>query len=121
MKKYKAISIVAPHGENIANGLKTIEVRSWTPTIPLHEDLLVIQNYNYLRKEGETDPNGKAMALVKIKKVRDYLETDIEPACASRWDEGYFSWVLYDVRPIRNDVKVLAAREIYEIEANLEL
>lgn len=120
MKKYNAISIVTPHGLNIAKGLKTIEVRSWKPTISLNEDLLIVQNENFLRKEGETDPNGKAMALVKIKQVRKYVEDDIKAACASKWTEGYYSWDLYDIRPIKNDVKVLAARNIYQVELSLE-
>ena len=36
----KAISIVFPHGTNIALGKKTLEVRSWLPPLNFSEDLL---------------------------------------------------------------------------------
>ena len=48
---------------------------------------------------GEIDPDGQAVALVKIKNVRPYLESDIPLACASRWEPGYYSWELTDIRP----------------------
>lgn len=114
--KFKALSIVYPGGQKIASGTKIIEVRSWRPPADLTGDLLIIENHKFLRSEGESDPDGKPVALVKIKRVREYLETDIPAACASRWDPGYFSWELTDVRPIRSDEMVLAARGIYEVE-----
>ena len=105
MARYKAISIVTPHGTNIAKGIKTLEVRSWKPTIPLHSDILIIENENYLTKEDEIDPNGKAVALVKIKNVRKFNKEDIKNACASYWAEGYYSWELYDIRPIKDNIE----------------
>ena len=114
--KYKALSIVYPGGQKIAKGLKTIEVRSWLPPTDLTGDLLIIENHKYLRAESEIDPEGKVVAIVKIKNVREYLETDIPAATASRWEPGYYSWELTDVRPIVSHEKVLAARGIYEVE-----
>jgi hypothetical protein len=114
--KMKAISIVYPSGSKIAKGEKTIEVRSWKPTIELGQDLLIVENNTFLRADGESDPNGTAVAIVKIKNVREYLESDIPAACASRWEQGYYSWELEDVRTIELQSKVLAARGIYEIE-----
>jgi hypothetical protein len=114
--KIKALSIVFPNGSKIARGEKTIEVRSWKPGVSPDEDLLIVENRKYLRKPGETDDDGKAVALVRIKAVREYLRTDISAACASRWEPGYFSWELSDVRPLRSEKKTLAAREIYEVE-----
>jgi len=114
--KYNAISIVAPHGTNIAKGIKTLEIRSWKPTIPLDSDLVIVENNNYLKEDGEVDPDGRAMAIVKIKKVRDFTKEDIEDACASYWADGYYSWELYNIRPIENPPKVEARREIYEVE-----
>ncbi len=112
----KALSIVYPHGTNIALGKKTVEVRSWLPPNDFDEDLLIIENYNYLRNEGDIDPEGKAVAIVKIKLTRDYLESDIPAAMASRWEPGYYSWELMNIRPIDHSESVLAARGIYEIE-----
>lgn len=114
--KMNVISIVYPSGSKIANGEKTIEVRYWLPTIHLGQDMLIVENHKFLYSEGEVDPDGKPVAIVKIKKVRDYVKEDIPAACASRWDPGYYSWELEDVRPIRSNSKVVAARGIYEVE-----
>lgn len=112
----KAISIVYPNGSKIANSEKTIEVRSWMPTIALGQDLLIVENNRFLRSDGDTDPDGKPVAVVKIKKVREYIKEDIPAACASRWDPGYYSWELEDVRPINSSATILAAREIYDVD-----
>lgn len=116
--KFKALSIVYPSGSKIATGEKTIEVRSWRPPDNFNEDLLIIENNKFLRQEGETDPNGRPVAIVRIRAVRPYIESDIPAACASRWEDGYYSWELMDVRPITSNQQVLAARGIYEV--NLE-
>ena len=63
MTKFLALSIVAPHGKNIAEGRKTIEVRSWMPPrLPLR-DVLIVENSVYLTREGQTDPEGVGVAL----------------------------------------------------------
>ncbi|WP_374073481.1 GNAT family N-acetyltransferase [Bdellovibrio bacteriovorus] len=116
--KYKALSIVYPNGSRIARGEKTIEVRSWMPPEGFEGDLLIVENYNFLRKEGETDPEGKPVALVKIKNVRPFMAGDILAACATKWEPGYYSWELTDVRPISSSENVLAARQIYEVDLN---
>jgi hypothetical protein len=111
----KALSIVFPSGTKIANGEKTIEVRSWKPPEDFEGDLLIVENNIFLKNENDIDPNGRPVALVKIRRVREYLESDIVAACASRWEPGYFSWELYAVRPIDSNRKVLAARGIYDV------
>lgn len=113
--KMKALSIVAPHGTNIALGKKTIEVRSWLPPDNFNGDLVIVENKNYLHNETDVDPDGRAVAIVKIKFTREYLEGDIPAAMATRWEPGYYSWELYDVRPIQTGNKVPAKRGIYEI------
>lgn len=50
----KCLSIVYPNGTKIAKGKKTIEVRSWMPSIESGEDLLIVENQKYLNNEGET-------------------------------------------------------------------
>jgi hypothetical protein len=117
--KYKCLSIVQPNGTRISNGLKTIEVRSWIPDLEPTQDLLIIENTKFLRNDGECDPHGKPVALVKVRKTRDYLQEDILAACASSWEPGYFSWELYDVRPVETKQVVLAARGIYELNIDL--
>lgn len=115
-KKIRALSIVFPSGTKIARGEKTIEVRSWKPPANFEGELLIVENNIFLKNDGDIDPNGKPIALVKIKKVREYLESDVLAACASRWEPGYFSWELCDVQPIESNQRVLAARGIYEVD-----
>jgi hypothetical protein len=95
-----------------------VEVRSWKPEIGPDEDLLVIQNERYLRRDGDTDPEGCAVALVKVATVRPYLKSDIRCACATRWDPGYYAWELKDVRPVSCAEPLLAARGIYDLEVD---
>lgn len=119
--KFKALSIVYPSGTKIARGEKTIEVRSWLPPEGFNEDLLIIENKNFLRKEGEIDPDGTPVAIVRIKSVRPFEESDIAAACATKWEPGYYSWELTDVRPINSLEKVIAARGIYQVELKEKL
>lgn len=115
---YKALSIVYPGGTNIALGKKTIEVRSWLPPTDFNEDLIIVENKKFLREECDIDSDGRAVAIVKIKLTREYVESDIPAAMASRWEPGYYSWELTDVRPIDHSEPVLAARGIYNITLN---
>lgn len=103
----------------VSRGEKTIEVRSWTPPKDFEGDLLIVENYNFLRRDGETDPEGKPVALVKIKKVRPFLATDMLAACATKWEPGYYSWELTDVRPIESTQQVIAARGIYSLDIKI--
>jgi hypothetical protein len=114
--KRKALSIVFPGGTHIAQGKKTIEVRSWLPPSDFNEDLVIVENNKFLKEEGDVDLDGKAVAIVKIKLIREYLQSDIPQAMASRWEPGYYSWELIDVRPINHSAPVLAARGIYTID-----
>ena len=71
MKKvFRALSIVAPNGQKIADKIKTLEIRSWLPTeLPL-KDLIIVENKNYL-KAGEQE-FGYAVALVDIVEVKPW-------------------------------------------------
>ena len=54
-----ALSIVSPHGTNIASGKKTLEVRSWChPSLPVR-DLLIVENSVFLSLDMSVDPDGK--------------------------------------------------------------
>ncbi|MBT4761397.1 MAG: ASCH domain-containing protein [Bdellovibrionaceae bacterium] len=117
--KYKCLSIVKPNGTRVAMGEKTLEIRSWKPNLMPDEDLLIIENDFSLREPGQTDLNGRAVALVNVKSVRDFTKDDVDAACATKWDKGYYSWELHNVRAVKTDQKVIAARDIYEIEITL--
>lgn len=118
---WTALSIVAPHGRNIAEGRKTLEVRSWQPPQWPLRDLLIVENTRYLREDGQTDPDGRAVALVDVVKVEPWRPDQVEAACSSGWVPGYFAWHLERVRVVVVDCAspVLAARGLYGVVVNL--
>jgi hypothetical protein len=111
----KSLSIVYPNGTKIAKGEKTIEVRSWIPQLESNEDLLIVENKKFLNTDGDSDI-GNPVAIVRVKNIRDYQESDMARACASRWEPGYYSWELSHIRPVKTDKVILASRGIYEVE-----
>lgn len=115
----KALSIVAPSGLRIANGLKTLEVRRWSPSLRPDEDLLIVENNRFLRADGEEDPDGRAVAIVRIASVRPFQHTDMVAACANYFEEGWLAWELTNIRQITYSKPVLAARGIYELSIDL--
>ena len=115
--KYKALSIVAPHGQNIKNGLKTLEIRSWYPTSFPLKDLMIVENRHYLYQDGDED-EGFAVALVDVETVHEWQKDEIQQACATYWSEGYFAWTLSNIRLIDPPIKTQAKRKIYLIEVD---
>ena len=104
-KQYQVLSIVAPNAERIVQGIKTLAVRSWRPEkLPL-KDLVIVENQNFLLKEGDEEI-GHAIGLV------DIVE-EIDAACASYWAEGYFAWVISNVRSFEKPIEVPAKRKLY--------
>lgn len=111
----RALSIVRPAGGRIASGQKTIEVRRWRPQLAAGEDLLIVENRRYLFVEGDEDPDGRAVAIVRVGDVRPWTLADLEASCATSFEEGWLAWELYDVRPVTSSTPVLAARRLYEL------
>lgn len=109
-----ALSVVAPWGERISAGIKTIEVRSWRPIQLPIDDLLIVENQRRLTRAGDTDADGRAVAVVRIAEVHVWSIEEAEAAC-STWETGWFAWVIENVRPIDPPFQVLAARKIYNV------
>lgn len=113
--RIKALSVVAPSGQRIACGEKTLEIRRWKPSILPNEDLLVVENDIFLTQDGMTDPKGRAVAVVRVLAVRPYLESDQRAACASSHEPGWWAWVLSKPHVILPHRPILAARGIYTV------
>jgi hypothetical protein len=113
----KALSIVAPWGTKIAEGVKTREIRSWGPAMLPIDDLLIVENDRRLTLPGETDPNGHAVAIVRVADVHEWTPAEAEVAC-SEWEPGWLAWVLDNVRRLPSPLPVVAARRIYEVEVD---
>jgi hypothetical protein len=83
------------------------------------EDLLIVENDRFLREAGEEDHDGRAVAVVRVSAIRPFVEGDMQAACASYFEEGWLAWELTDIRPVASEERVLAARGIYEVNADL--
>lgn len=119
MREYSALSIVSPAVDNILLGCKSVEIRSWLPPeLPIY-DLLLVQNNKYLN-DGDSDPDGVALALVDIFTVydwtyNDYLQRSNEVTLGRKWKKGYYIWELENIRKIENKPKAVAQKGIYAI------
>lgn len=111
----RALSIVRPSGRRIAAGEKTLEVRRWSPDIGPDEDLLIVENARFLHQDGEEDPDGMAVAIVRVRAVRPFRPEDVRAACATSFAEGWLAWELDAVRPLGPGIRVKAARGLYQV------
>ena len=116
---YSALSIVAPNGTKILEGIKQIEVRSWTPQeLPL-KNLVIVENKNFLN-DGLQEEQGIAIAIVDIESIHEWKQDEIKIACAPYWQEGSFAWVIANIRPISLPIQVVAKRKIYHLMLDIE-
>jgi hypothetical protein len=111
-----ALSIVSPHGMNIASGKKTLEIRSWRPESLPVRDLLIVENSSFLSIDNPIDLNGKAVAIVDIEEIHEWQPSEVAEACSSGWEPGYWAWSLSNVRPITTERVVPAKRKLYEVD-----
>lgn len=112
----KALSVVAPAGSLISQGIKTLEIRRWIPDLTPDEDLIIVENNQFLTREGDED-TGVAVAIVNIITIRPFTPEDISAACASSYEKGWFAWEIANVRTVQA-FTVRAARKIYQLNVN---
>ncbi|WP_330961012.1 ASCH domain-containing protein [Photobacterium sp. 53610] len=76
----KAFSVVSPWGNIIANGQKTLEIRSWQPdTLPM-KNIALVQNEIRLTQAGQIDPNGEVVAIVDIVGCKSWVQSECRQA-----------------------------------------
>lgn len=115
-RQIKALSVVAPSGNKIASGVKTLEIRRWAPPLTPADDLLIVENHRFLRQAGDEDPDGRTVAIVRVAAIRPFTRADMAAACASAYADGWLAWELVDIRPIAWPAAVLAAGDIYLVD-----
>lgn len=115
MKQYTTLSIVTPNGGRIAQGLKTLEVRSWQPESFSLKNLVIVENQNFLLNDGN-DEAGLAVALVDIQSAHPWQPDEMKAACASYWADGYYAWAINNVRPLLQPLEVRAKIKLYTLE-----
>ena len=115
--RIKALSVVAPWGTRIALGEKTREIRSWRPDFVPIERLLIVENSRRLTHSEDIDPDGRAVAIVRVSDVHEWTpeEAEAEAAC-STFEPGWLAWTIEHAQAIVHPFRVVAARRIYELE-----
>lgn len=92
----RCLSVKNPYAGWIADGNKTIELRSWRTH---YRGPLVI----CASARGETAdhgmPDGVARCLVTLTDVRPFTRADAAEA-RNAWRAGLYAWVLSDVQPL---------------------
>jgi len=111
----EALSIVHPAGTRIAEGKKTLEIRSWLPPrLPLL-NLLVVENRRRLDRDGDVDAEGLGVAWIDILHVRPWTEEDARRD-GHQFQPGYHAWEISNLRRIEKPFRVHAERGIYQVE-----
>jgi len=106
----KAIAIYQPWASKIASGEKTIETRTWQTRY--RGELLIIST----KRPFYADlPVGKALAFVDLVDCRSMIRED-ERAAYCRMDPELYSWVLGNIRVIKNPFDVIGRQGIFEVE-----
>ena len=78
--------------------------------------MLIVENHRFLRQAGDEDPDGRAVAIVRVAAIRPFTRADMAAACASTYEDGWLAWELGDIRPLAWRGAVLAARGIYLVD-----
>jgi hypothetical protein len=85
--------------------------------LPL-KDLMIVENQHFLLNDGDEDV-GFAVALVDIESVHPWQSDEVDAACATYWAEGYFAWLISNIRPFAQPLHTIAKRKLYRIELML--
>lgn len=85
--------------------------------LPL-KDLMIVENQHFLLNDGDEDV-GFAVALVDIESVHPWQSDEVDAACATYWTEGYFAWLISNIRLFAQPLHTIAKRKLYRIELML--
>lgn len=105
----KAISIKQPWANTIADGIKTIETRTWSTSY--RGELLIVSS-----RKPDIYPAGCAVALVDLVDCVPMTHDHERAACCPIYD-GAWAWLLNNIRPVK-PVRVRGALSIYNISSH---
>lgn len=105
----KALSVRQPWASLIADGKKTLEIRSWSTRY--RGDLLICAS---AKPHGDL-PTGQALAVVSVTACRPMKPDDKGAACCE-FRKGHFAWELLNVRrvdpfPVKGKLSLFEVRE----------
>lgn len=117
MSLIKALSVRQPWAELIASGEKTIEVRTWKTSY--RGELLICAAAAMDKRWAKQNlglPTGVAVAIVELVACRPYLDGSDDAAARCEPGEGYFAWVLTNVRRVKTPFAVKGKLNLFQVE-----
>jgi len=119
MRKIRAISLHQPWAAYIAEGLKTIETRTWETNC--RGDILICSTKKTAGNipAGPRFPKGKALAVVELYGCRRMLKRD-EEAAMCPYEGGRWSWLIRNIRKIERPFDVRGRQGIFTVEMTEE-
>jgi hypothetical protein len=108
----KCLSVRQPWANLIATGRKTIEVRTWWPTVPTGSKLLIVSSLR-----PPIAPAGFAVAMATLYDVERLRKDHLAAACLDKMpDKPSFAWHLMDVVRLFDPFRVKGRLGIWTIE-----
>lgn len=100
----KTLAVRQPWATHIAEGSKTIEVRTWRTAY--RGPLLIVASGKPLKLENddgeaETLPTQCLVCVVDLIDCRPWLRGEAKAACLDEWDTGFWGWHLANPRHVR--------------------
>tara|TARA_Y100001960_G_scaffold289071_1_gene328635 strand:- start:1700 stop:2077 length:378 start_codon:yes stop_codon:yes gene_type:complete len=113
----KALSVVTPWGNLIANEDKSLEIRTWKPEQLPMLNVAIVQNSQPLSETLQEDENAEIVAIVDFVGVKPFVKADCERACEkeSEFEDNWLAWEIANVRKLSTPIKAVAKRKIYEL------
>lgn len=113
MTEFVSLSVQQPYANWIAEGRKTLEIRSWTTH---HRgDLMICASTT-----GKGEPAGVALCVVELIRIRPMELTDEAAACYPL-QLGEYAWELTSVRRLREPFPIKGQQKLFRRKIPSEL
>jgi hypothetical protein len=115
----RALSVRQPWASLIAEGRKTIELRSWYVH---HRGRLAIAAARAYEREGVRlhgkgrGPRRHLVALVDLVDIRPATQADAEAAMVETVGEGLFAWIFRDATPLVAPIPMPGRQGLFSVD-----
>lgn len=106
-KTMLALSLSQPYANQVAEGIKTVETRTWKTSY--RGDLLICA-----AKSGEGEPKGVALCVVRVAGVRAMTIEDEAAACVELYPNAK-AWDLVDLRVLKHQFPVRGMPGLFKV------
>lgn len=108
----KALSIKQPWANLIAQGEKTIEVRTWKTEY--RGELLIVSS-----QRPRIEPFGQGLCIVKLLNCRQMTEHDLKRACLPDYHHYTYAWELDLLYRFEYPFPVKGKLSLYDVDIRL--